>query len=183
MPHQQYNNPHAQDMMSAKEQTLIWQQNSYLCDSGIQSGATTQVPSISGHDDEDGMENDPLMFDMDQGYSRNFAHEDLDDVSGQLGQTRSQCARAAMFPESHEDGITIPSAQFDQQPLTPEQRLSKVSEMLKHGVVNLIHYQDDAHLVAHAIPELTTFLNDESNYITSHAAQLVHQLSSQKEAG
>lgn len=182
MPHQQYNNPHGQDMMSAKEQTLMWQQNSYLCDSGFQSGATTQVPSISGHEEEDGMENDPLMFDMDQGYAQNFTHEEVDDMNAQLGQTRSQC-RAAMFPESHEDGINIPSAQFDQHQLTPEQRLAEVTEMLKHDVASLINYQDDAHLIEHALPKLAKFLNDENNCVASRAAQLVHQLSSQKEAG
>ena len=29
--------------MDAKQQTMMWQQNQYMGDSGIQSGATTQV--------------------------------------------------------------------------------------------------------------------------------------------
>ena len=33
--------------MDAKQQTALWQQNTYLADSGIHSGATTQAPSIS----------------------------------------------------------------------------------------------------------------------------------------
>ena len=33
--------------------------------------------------------------------------------------------------------------------------------MLKHAVVNLINYQDDAELATRAIPELTKLLNDE----------------------
>ena len=33
--------------------------------------------------------------------------------------------------------------------------------MLKHAVVNLINYQDDADLATRAIPELTKLLNDE----------------------
>lgn len=182
VPHQQYNNPHPQEMMSAKEQTLMWQQNSYLCDSGIHSGAVTQVPSLSGHEDDDGMENDPLMFDMDQGgYIQNFTQDQVDDMNAQLSQTRSQRVRAAMFPETLEEGINIPSTQFDPQTQTAVQRLAEPSQMLKHAVVNLINYQDDADLATHAIPELIKLLNDEDNYIVSHAAMMVHQLS-KKEA-
>ena len=33
--------------------------------------------------------------------------------------------------------------------------------MLKHAVVNLINYQDDADLATRAIPELIKLLNDE----------------------
>ena len=29
--------------LDSKQQTMMWQQNTYLADSGIQSGATTQV--------------------------------------------------------------------------------------------------------------------------------------------
>lgn len=180
MPHQQYNNQHPQDMMSAKEQTLMWQQNSYLCDSGIHSGAATQVPSLSGRDDDD-MENDPLMFDMDQGFTQNFTHDQVDDMNAQLSVTRSQRVRAAMFPETLEEGIEIPSTQFDPQQPTAVQRLSEPSQMLKHAVVNLINYQDDADLATRAIPELIKLLNDEDNVIVSHAAMMVHQLS-KKEA-
>ena len=37
-----------------KEQTLMWQQGHYMGpDSGIQSGAQTQTPSLAGHGDED----------------------------------------------------------------------------------------------------------------------------------
>lgn len=38
-----------------QEQTMMWQQNQYMGDSGIHSGATTQAPSISskgGHHDD-----------------------------------------------------------------------------------------------------------------------------------
>merc|ERR1712079_23065 len=46
--------------------------------------------------------------------------------------------------------------------------------MLKHAVVNLINYQDDADLATRAIPELIKLLNDEDQV-------MVHQLS-KKEA-
>ena len=46
-----------------------------------------------------------------------------------------------MFPETLEEGIEIPSTQFDQAQPTAVQRLSEPSQMLKHAVVNLINYQ------------------------------------------
>lgn len=167
--------------MSAKEQqTLMWQQGSYMIDSGIQSGAVTQVPSLSGREDDE-MESDPLMFDLDQGYPQNFTQDQVDDMNAQLSQTRSQRVRAAMFPESLEEGMEIPSTQFDPQQPTAVQRLSEPSQMLKHAVVNLINYQDDADLATRAIPELIKLLNDEDQVIVSQAAMMVHQLS-KKEA-
>lgn len=62
-------------------------------------------------------------------------------MNNQLSQTRSQRVRAAMFPETLEEGIEIPSTQFDQGQATAVQRLAEPSQMLKHAVVNLINYQ------------------------------------------
>lgn len=62
-------------------------------------------------------------------------------MNSQLSQTRSQRVRAAMFPETLEEGIEIPSTQFDQGQATAVQRLAEPSQMLKHAVVNLINYQ------------------------------------------
>ena len=59
----------------------------------------------------------------------------------QLNQTRSQRVRAAMFPETLEEGIEIPSTQLDPAQPTAVQRLAEPSQMLKHAVVNLINYQ------------------------------------------
>ncbi|KAH8300611.1 hypothetical protein KR044_011991 [Drosophila immigrans] len=176
----QYNPPDLPPMVSAKEQTLLWQQNSYMGDSGIHSGAVTQVPSLSGKEDEE-MEGDPLMFDLDTGFPQNFTQDQVDDMNQQLSQTRSQRVRAAMFPETLEEGIEIPSTQFDPQQPTAVQRLSEPSQMLKHAVVNLINYQDDAELATRAIPELIKLLNDEDQVVVSQAAMMVHQLS-KKEA-
>lgn len=58
---------------SAKEQTLMWQQNSYMGDSGIHSGAATQIPSLSGKEDEE-MD----LFDLDQGYTQGFTQDQVD---------------------------------------------------------------------------------------------------------
>lgn len=65
----------------------------------------------------------------------------VDDMNQQLNQTRSQRVRAAMFPETLEEGMEIPSTQFDPQQPTAVQRLAEPSQMLKHAVVNLINYQ------------------------------------------
>ncbi|KAL3268367.1 hypothetical protein HHI36_007483 [Cryptolaemus montrouzieri] len=162
--------------MSSKDQTLLWQQNSYMGDSGIHSGAATQVPSLSGKE-----EDDMDIFDLDQGYPQGFTQEQVDEMNNQLNQTRSQRVRAAMFPETLEEGIEIPSTQFDTTHQTAVQRLSEPSQMLKHAVVNLINYQDDADLATRAIPELIKLLNDEDQVVVSQAAMMVHQLS-KKEA-
>lgn len=63
------------------------------------------------------------------------------EMNQQLNQTRSQRVRAAMFPETLEEGIEIPSTQFDPTQPTAVQRLAEPSQMLKHAVVNLINYQ------------------------------------------
>lgn len=63
------------------------------------------------------------------------------DVNIQLNQTRSQRIRAAMFPETMEEGMEIPTTQFDANQPTAVQRLAEPSQMLKHAVVNLINYQ------------------------------------------
>ena len=85
----------------------------------------------------------------------------MTEMNQQLNQTRSQRVRAAMFPETLEEGAQIPSTQFDPSHPTAVQRLAEPSQMLKHAVVNLINYQDDADLATRAIPELTKLLNDE----------------------
>lgn len=79
--------------------------------------------------------------------------------------TRAQRVRAAMFPETLEEGMQIPSTQYDAANPTNVQRLAEPSQMLKHAVVNLINYQDDAELATRAIPELTKLLNDEDQVL------------------
>lgn len=71
-------------------------------------------------------------------------------MNQQLSQTRSQRVRAAMFPETLEEGIEIPSTQFDQAQATAVQRLAEPSQMLKHAVVNLINYQVRPYFVNYA---------------------------------
>ncbi|GIY18985.1 catenin beta [Caerostris extrusa] len=179
--HGNYSNPPDMPLANPKEQTLLWQQNSYMGDSGIHSGASTHAPpTLCGKEDE--LEGDPIVFDWDQpGFGQGFTQEQVDEMNQQLNQTRSQRVRAAMFPETLEEGIEIPSTQFDPTQPTAVQRLAEPSQMLKHAVVNLINYQDDADLATRAIPELVKLLNDEDQVVVSQAAMMVHQLS-KKEA-
>ena len=165
-----------------------WQSSHYMGqgDSGIQSGATTGAPgSLTGHDDPaqptTGPDGQPILYDMDQGYPQGYTQQEVDEMNQQLNQTRSQRVRAAMFPETLEEGIEIPSTQMDPAQPTAVQRLAEPSQMLKHAVVNLINYQDDADLATRAIPELIKLLNDEDQVVVSQAAMMVHQLS-KKEA-
>ncbi|KAL1451854.1 hypothetical protein WDU94_006190 [Cyamophila willieti] len=173
-------------MSFARQQTNLkdhsvnmWQQQSYLVDSGIHSGVNTNAPSLTGKEED--MDGDQLMFEMDQGFGQGFTQDQVDEMNSQLSQTRSQRVRAAMFPETLEEGIEIPSTQFDTAAPTAVQRLTEPSQMLKHAVVNLINYQDDADLATRAIPELIKLLNDEDQVVVSQAAMMVHQLS-KKEA-
>jgi catenin beta 1 len=175
-------------MDGAQQKAMMWQNAQYM-DSGIQSGATTQAPSISSkHGVEDEMEQDTSQmmapggaFDFDPAFNQGFTQEQVDEMNQQLNQTRSQRVRAAMFPETLDEGIQIPSTQIHPDQPTAVQRLAEPSQMLKHAVVNLINYQDDADLATRAIPELTKLLNDEDQVVVSQAAMMVHQLS-KKEA-
>ena len=168
-----------------KQDINMWQQQHYMGpDSGIQSGAATQAHSLSGHDMDDEMDTgeNQVIFDMDQGFPQSgYTQEQVDEMNQQLNQTRSQRVRAAMFPETLDEGLEIPSTQLDPAQPTAVQRLSEPSQMLKHAVVNLINYQDDADLATRAIPELIKLLNDEDQVVVSQAAMMVHQLS-KKEA-
>jgi len=176
-------------MDNKQQQTLMWQQNQYMGDSGIHSGATTQAPSLSGKSHVDDMEEPDqnmdtsrMMFNWgDQGMGPGFTQEQVDDMNQQLNQTRSHRVREAMFPETLEEGLQIPSTQIHPDQPTAVQRLAEPSQMLKHAVVNLINYQDDADLATRAIPELTKLLCDDDQVVVSQAAMMVHQLS-KKEA-
>lgn len=76
MSHGNYQSGPDLPMGSVKDQTLMWQQSSYLADSGIHSGATTTAPSLSGKEEE--MYGDQDMFDLDQGFTQGFTQEQVD---------------------------------------------------------------------------------------------------------
>merc|ERR1711953_1609321 len=140
-----------------KAYTEYWQLEHFVPDSGYSSAAISSCQTSSHK------------------YSK------MEDMNQQLNQTRSQRVRAAMFPETLEEGLEIPSTQLDPAQPTAVQRLAEPSQMLKHAVVNLINYQDDADLATRAIPELIKLLNDGDQVVVSQAAMVVHQLS-KKEA-
>ena len=73
----------------------------------------------------------------------------------------SNRVRAAMFPETIDEGMEIQQTQMDTTNPTAVQRLAEPSQMLKNAVVDLINYQDDADLATRAIPELIRLLNDQ----------------------
>lgn len=113
----------------------MWQQGGYL-DSGVQSGATTGAHSV--RDDE---EDSALFFNLDSQEYTGFTPDQVDEMNSELTMTRSQRVRAAMYPETLDEGVEIPSTQFDPTQPTAVQRLAEPSQMLKHAVVNLINYQ------------------------------------------
>ena len=87
------------------------------------------------------MDTSCIMFDFDQQFNQGFSQEQVEEMNQQLNQTRSQRVRAAMFPETLEEGIQIPSTQIHPDQPTAVQRLADPLQMLKHAVVNLINYQ------------------------------------------
>ncbi|XP_060922715.1 junction plakoglobin a [Limanda limanda] len=143
-----------------------WQDTMYGIDSGIQSGANTVK-------DEDGDYTTSKHYTMTTTVTS--------EPETQYSLTRGQRVRAAMFPETLEEGMTILSTQTDASQMTNVQRLAEPSQMLKTAIIHLINYQDDAELATRAVPELTKLLNDEDQVVVGKAAQIVNQLT-RKEA-
>ncbi|ESP00767.1 hypothetical protein LOTGIDRAFT_205205 [Lottia gigantea] len=173
------------NMPMDKQRTMMWPEHQYNIDSGIHSGTTTQAPSISSKSHGEELDDEEkLMYEWSQtaGFGGDgYSQDQVEDINQTLNQTRSQRVRAAMFPETLPEGVQIPSTQIHPDQPTAVQRLSEPSQMLKHAVVNLINYQDDADLATRAIPELIKLLNDEDQVVVTQAAMMVHQLS-KKEA-
>ncbi|XP_069385867.1 junction plakoglobin a [Paralichthys olivaceus] len=144
-----------------------WQETMYGLDSGIQSGANTV------RDDD---------YTTTKQYTMTTTvSSDQPALDMQSSLTRAQRVRAAMFPETLDESITILSTQTDASQMTNVQRLAEPSQMLKTAIIHLINYQDDAELATRAVPELTKLLNDEDQVVVSKAAQIVNQLT-RKEA-
>eukprot|EP00112_Aurelia_sp_Birch-Aquarium-sp1_P020658 Seg538.8_Seg538.4 transcript_id=Seg538.8_Seg538.4/GoldUCD/mRNA.D3Y31 product="Catenin beta" protein_id=Seg538.8_Seg538.4/GoldUCD/D3Y31 len=166
-----YNMP---GQMSKEAQTFMWAQG---VDSGIQSGYTTAAPSVKGPMQEDEDMNTQYTFEWETG----FGNEHMDAMNDQFNSTRSYRVRAAMFPETVDEAMEIPSTQLDPGNPTAVQRLAEPSQMLKNAVVDLINYQDDADVATRAIPELVKLLGDPNPATVKQAAVMAHQLS-KKEA-
>lgn len=119
-------------------------------------------------------------YGQNETFKDNTNGDDIDEMSQQLHQTTTQRVAAAMYPEAIDNDMDISSTQMTGN-LTAVQRLAEPSQMLRHAVVNLINYQDDADLAARALPELIKLLKDTDKVVVSQAAMVVHQLS-RKEA-
>jgi len=114
-------------------------------------------------------------------WQREFTHEQVSDLNHELVRTRADRIRAAMFPETLEDGASYVSTQYEQGEPTCVQRLSHPSQLLKDAIIMLIHYQDDVDVTAIAIPELMKLLQDPDPSVARQAANTLYQLS-RKEA-
>lgn len=158
-----------------------WQQTMYGLDSGIQSGATT----VRDDDREYTTSKHYTMTTVTREEPGKTSSQQLStaqyvalqhlpslqnsylpicpfiDLDVKYAMTRAQRVRAAMFPETLEEGTTILSTQTDSSQMTNVQRLAEPSQMLKTAIIHLINYQDDAELATRAVPELTKLLNDE----------------------
>lgn len=194
----------SENIKTRQEETLLWASGGM--DSGISTGVNTTAHSvISGrsntnevheHDNNEptvlssGSTSNPYEWgggvntapSYDPSVGHHLTGDDLvEDMNQQLIQSKTHRVRQAMFPESLDEGMEIPSTQVDNRKPTAVQQLAEPSQMLKTAVANLIHYQDDTELATRAIPELIKLLNDDDQVVVSQAAQMVHQLS-KKEA-
>nr|ACZ56248.1 beta-catenin [Hydractinia echinata] len=164
-----------QQAMNKMNQTAMWNQG-YNIDSGIQTAA----PSIKGGDFDDDVSSHHSFQQFE--WEQNFTGEPMDaQMNEQYNNTRSHRVRAAMFPETMNDGMDIPQTQMDPGNPTAVQRLAEPSQMLKTAVVDLINYQDDADLANRAIPELIRLLHEGDLQTVQQASTMVNQLT-KKEA-
>jgi len=67
--------------MDSSHQTMMWQQNQYMVDSGIHSGSTTQAPSVSSKHGalescEDIDVTQQMIYDFDRGYAHSGYPQD-----------------------------------------------------------------------------------------------------------
>ena len=66
------------------QNTMEWQNHGYGMDSGIQSGATTQAPSVTSahshksHHDDEVLSGSGVYQDWDQGYGQAYTQEQVD---------------------------------------------------------------------------------------------------------
>lgn len=175
--------------MDSTHQTMMWQQNQYMVDSGIHSGTTTQAPSVSSKhgpldmpmDACDDMDAPRLIYDFDNGFTHGgYGPEQVDEMGQHMGQPRpqppAQQPQQRMHAPMYADGLDETGMPI---PVGPGgvKMMPEPSQMLKHAVVNLINYQDDADIAQCAIPELTKLLTDEDQVVVGQAATICHQLS------
>jgi hypothetical protein len=113
--------------------------------------------------------------------------EHIESMNVQLSSTRAQRIRAAIFPETLEDGasnglsLPIPATQFVNGQPTAVQKLSEPSQLLKNAVIDIINYKEDADITEKALPELLRLLNDDDPIVSGQAALILHTLA-KKEA-
>ncbi|CAF0717653.1 unnamed protein product [Adineta steineri] len=121
------------------------------------------------------------------GMDEYMMQEHIESMNVQLSSTRAQRIRAAIFPETLEDGASnglstpIPSTQFVNGQPTAVQKLSEPSQLLKNAVIDIINYKEDAEITEKALPELIRLLNDDDPIVSGQAALILHTLA-KKEA-
>ncbi|CAG5104937.1 Oidioi.mRNA.OKI2018_I69.chr1.g1687.t2.cds [Oikopleura dioica] len=114
-------------------------------------------------------------------WQHEYANEQVSDLNRDMVRTRADRIRAAMFPETLDDGSSFVSTQYETGEATCVQKLAQPSQLLKEAIVMLIHYKDDVDVTAIAIPELIKLLQDPDRGVARQAAGTVFQLA-KKEA-
>lgn len=181
-PHQTYLSIGDMPPMDTAQQTMLWQQNQYLVDSGINSGTTTQAPSISaknGIESGDIASQPPILYNYDEfSMPPVYGQPQVNEITGM------QCVpppnlQPSVYPDSMNESV-LPTKMMP-DPTLPMEPMSNATQVLRNAVSNLINYQDDSDLAQVAIPELAQLLNGEDHVVVGQAATMVQQLS-KKEA-
>lgn len=96
-----------------------------------------------------------------------------------INSTRAQRIRAAIFPETIEDGSPLSissSTHIVHRQTTAVQKLSEPSQLLKNAVNDILNYKEDAEIAEKALPELLRLLNDDDPIVAGQAALILHAL-------
>ncbi|KAK7930256.1 hypothetical protein WMY93_006651 [Mugilogobius chulae] len=146
-----------------------WQQTMYSTDSGIQSGATTVR-------DDDISDYNSKHYTM----TTTMTTQDPADLDAQFALTRTQRIRAAMFPETLEEGTKILSTQTDPSQMT-NVVVSKAAQ-----IVNQLTRKEASRRALMGSPQMVAAvvraMQNTSDMETARAtASILHNLSHQRE--
>ncbi|PAA85331.1 hypothetical protein BOX15_Mlig026881g1 [Macrostomum lignano] len=104
----------------------------------------------------------------------------LDSLSRRIHQTRAGRIRDALFPETADSALAgdatlgrLTLSGGASGDFTAVQRLAEPARTLKTAVVNVINYQEDADVAAHAAVELCRLMRDSDQTVSMRAATLI----------
>ncbi|KAF8766958.1 catenin beta-like [Argiope bruennichi] len=160
---------------NSQQEVMMWQQNTYMSDSGFNSGTSTRrPPSLCGKENFD---SNQTVYDWGQpAFDQGFNQEQIYDVDMKpdLDQTSSQCMQA--LPQLPKEGNDIPPTQFGPAQTTTTQQVPPgPSQMFKFAFSNCLNGQDDIDVTSKNTIALVKLLKDSDHVIVSQTVKMVQQ--------